>query len=154
MSLRPGLLVQVERSSLTGDISHLFLIRNVTPNPAVDVSIEIETAQRRLIACDQGIRIPGHLPENLEGDPWVKLLFHRRSWKSWESEVTFIITIRFSDQYFLQRWEQEVTTMYEVGTFINIPFGSWSTPRGSEIRPYRRRRARVVFPWMQRRAAL
>lgn len=148
MSLRPGLLVHVERSSLTGESSHLFTVQNVTPNPAVDVSVKIETARRRLIVKNHYIRIPGRMPENLEGEPWVNFnVPQARITEKPGHEFTFTITLRFSDQYFLQRWEQEVTMMYAVGTFLSVDnVDIWSTTHRSEIRPYRRYRALIMWP--------
>jgi hypothetical protein len=147
MSLRPGLRVHVECSSLDDDPSHLFTVENVTPNPAVDVSVKIETARRRLIAKDYRSRIPGSMPENLEGEPWMKFnVLHARIIEKSRDEFTFIITPRFSDQYFIQRWEQKVTMTYEVVTFISTEVGSWTTTHRSEIRPYRRYRALIVWP--------
>lgn len=114
--------------------------------------------QYKVLVHYYGFRIPGNLPENLEGDPWVSFNISQKSIEELGEKFTLIITLRFTDQFGLQRWEQGVTTTYEAGTGEGL-FGGpfWSTPRGHEIRlnrQHKERREHFLYPWERRRLSI
>ena len=151
MTLRPGFTVVVDKSLREGATADVLVVRNVTPNLATDTSITLETEHRRLIGSAYDLRIPGAPPddvEDIEGRPEVSFAIPHTVMEELGKEFTLLITIRFSDRYFLQHWEQRVTVSYHVGSFVGPWIAKyWTDPVGTEIRPYRKRLMPIRFPW-------